>query len=62
MAIRPDEEWENVVGDLHEEYRQLHSRVDADLWLRKQLLKSLPYLLLKAIKSRLASYFGERIR
>lgn len=62
VAIRPDKAWENVIGDLLEEYSQFPSKLDANLWLQKQLLESLPYLLLKAVKNRLASYFRERVR
>lgn len=61
-AVPADEEWENVVGDLLEEHREFPSRAAANTWLRRQLLMSLPHLLLKAFKGRLASYLGRQVR
>jgi len=60
--VVPPCEQEHVIGDLIEEFNRFPSRLDAYLWLYKQVIKSIVPLLLKTIKNRLVSYFGERIR
>lgn len=57
-----EEDEENIIGDLREEYLQFHSKSEAHLWLYKQVLKSIAPLIYKTAKSRLASYLGERVR
>lgn len=60
VAIPSDEEWECIIGDLSEEYKQFPSRGRANLWLYKQVFKSFLPLLYKTIKARLTSLFGAR--
>lgn len=60
--ILSEEEEENIVGDLLEEFQQFASNAKAYLWLSKQLTKSVWPLIYKNVTSRLASYFGERVR
>jgi hypothetical protein len=50
-----DEEQENIIGDLFEEYSQLQPKAKARIWLYKQILKSMPYLIYKSLKNCLAS-------
>jgi hypothetical protein len=61
-AILSDEDREHVIGDMSEEYQQFSLKKQADLWLYKQVLKSVLPLAYKNLKRRLASYFGERVR
>jgi hypothetical protein len=58
----PLEKQEHIIGDLLEEFSKYSSRPDAYLWIYKQVFKSVVPLTLNAIKSRFASFFGERIR
>lgn len=53
------EELENILGDIEEEYNLHSSKLHANLWLYKQLFKSVLPLLYKTIKNRLVSYLGE---
>lgn len=55
------EEEDNIIGDLIEEYEQIESKVEAHVWLYKQILKSILPLMYKTIKKRLASRSGKRI-
>ena len=57
-----DEDKENVIGDLSEEFREFKSKRRAYIWLCKQVLKSVLPLVYKNLRGRLAFYFGERIR
>lgn len=57
-----DESQQNVIGDVLEEFAEFKSKTTAYIWLYKQVLKSVLPLVYKNLKSRLASYFGERIR
>jgi hypothetical protein len=52
-----EEEFTSLVGDLLEEYSQLSPQAKADVWLFKQVVKSIIPLMCKVIKSRLASYY-----
>lgn len=56
-----EEDVENIVGDLWEEYTNFQSKADGHVWLYKQVLKSVLPLVAKTIRSRLASYFRGRI-
>lgn len=60
--ILTDEEQEGICGDLREEYAQFESKAEGRIWLCRQIIKSIPPLAYKNLKSRLASYFEERIR
>ncbi|MBV9960114.1 MAG: hypothetical protein JO360_16935 [Acidobacteria bacterium] len=53
-----DEEQENVIGDIAEEFEQFTSRARAYLWLSKQIIKSLLPLLHKNIRARLYIFIG----
>lgn len=57
-----DEERDAIVGDLLEECQRFTSSTEAHIWLYKQVLKSVLPLAYKNLKSRLASYFGKRVR
>jgi len=57
-----EEERENIVGDLWEEFNEFDSRLAAYIWLYKQALKSVLPLAYKTIKGRLASLFDVRAR
>jgi hypothetical protein len=61
-SMLSSKERDGVIGDLTEEYFHFQSKIKGRVWLYKQLIKSAPPLLYKHLKSRLASYFGERIR
>ena len=60
--ILSERERDNIVGDLSEAYLEFNSKIKADLWLYKQILKSVVPLLYNTFRHRLASYFRERIR
>jgi hypothetical protein len=62
IVIPADDELENIIGDLEEEYNQISPTSKANLWLYKQVLKSVLPLVYKNLKGRLSSYFKERIR
>jgi hypothetical protein len=62
LVLPSSKEREYIIGDLIEEYSQFPSRLQAHLWLYKQVLKSVLPLAYQTLKSRLASYLGERIR
>jgi len=55
-------EREEIIGDLLEELNEFPSKLSAYFWLYKQVLRSALPLIYKNVKSRLASYFGVRIR
>jgi hypothetical protein len=55
-----EEDEGSIWGDLQEEFSEFQSKKEAYIWLCKQILKSAPILIYKAIKRRFASYFGER--
>lgn len=57
-----DKSRQNIIGDLLEEFSEFESKTTSYLWLYKQILKSVLPLAYEAVKNRLASYFGERIR
>jgi hypothetical protein len=56
------EEEDNIFGDLCEEYAQFKSKTEGCIWYCRQIIKSIPPLVYKNLKSRLVSHFGERIR
>lgn len=60
--ILTEEEQENISGDLREEYLHFESKTEGCIWLYRQVIRSIPPLAYNNLKSRLASYFGERIR
>lgn len=62
LILPSSKERENIIGDLVEEYSQFPSRLQAHLWLYKQVLKSVLPLVYKNLKSRLASLFDVRAR
>lgn len=62
LILPAGEEQDNIVGDLLEEFSLLDSKFKAHVWLYKQVLKSVMPLIYKNLKSRLASYFKERVR
>lgn len=62
FLLLSDEEQESIIGDLFEEYSQFNSIIKAHIWLYRQILKSVLPLVFKNLKSRFASYFGERVR
>jgi hypothetical protein len=57
-----DKEHETMIGDLIETANEFSSILSGHLWLYKQVLKSIVPLICKAVKNRLAAYFGERVR
>jgi hypothetical protein len=62
LSLPSDEEQENIIGDLLEEFDQFTSKEKAYLWLSKQVIKSICPLIYKILKTRIASLFRERIR
>jgi hypothetical protein len=62
LMLLSNNDQNNIIGDLLEEYLQFNSKLRGYLWLYKQLIKSASPLIYKALKRRLAARFGERIR
>lgn len=60
--ILTEEEQESISGDLREECLHFESKTEGRIWLCRQIIKSIPPLAYKNLKSRLASYLEERIR
>ncbi len=61
-ALVKEEECKYLIGDLLEEYSQIHPPVKANIWLFKQVTKSILFLTYKVVKKRLASHLGKLIR
>jgi hypothetical protein len=57
-----DGEYKYLIGDLLEEYAQIRPLIKARIWLFKQVVKSAIPLIYRALKKRLAYYFGGRLR
>lgn len=55
-------EYKYLVGDLLEEYLQIHPPIKARIWLFRQIVKSAIPLICRALKKQLAYYYGGRLR
>jgi hypothetical protein len=60
--VLTEEEQETLVGDLLEEYSLFQSKREGRIWVFEQIVKSIPPLVYKNVKERLASYFGAGVR
>lgn len=62
LMLVSNEEYENIAGDLQENFTSFKSKAKAHLWLYKQIITSACPLTWKMIKNRLASVFSKRAR
>jgi hypothetical protein len=61
-SMLPGEDRENVSGDLKEEFSLFESKLDAHLWVHKQVLTSAWPFVCKTVKKKLASVFRNWVR
>jgi hypothetical protein len=57
-----DQEQQNIIGDLLEEYWLIKSKLRASVWLYKQILISGAAIIWKTIKNNISSMLRKRIR